>query len=74
MRGRAARPVVLVEPEARRAFNDDRRRVFAESARAIAFVCECSDAECRASVVLTKAEYDEARPGPIVAARHSVGK
>jgi hypothetical protein len=64
--------VELVESEARRAFNDDRRRAFAASSRAIAFICECADAACTASVVLTREQYDEARPGPIVAPRHEL--
>lgn len=41
----------------RRALNEDRRRLFAAS-RAIAFLCECDDPDCRAAVVLTPAQYD----------------
>ena len=41
----------------RRAMNEDRRRVFASS-RAIAFLCECRDADCRAAVVLTPGQFD----------------
>jgi len=45
----------------RRAINDDRRRTFGhEAERQVAFVCECSDEECRRTVLLTAAEYDEA--------------
>jgi hypothetical protein len=72
MSRRTAQPVGLVKLKARKAFNDDRRRVFSASARPIAFVCECADPECRSSVVLTRAEYDEAREGPIVASGHEL--
>ena len=43
--------------ENRRAMNEDRRRVFGSS-RAIAFLCECRDPECRAAVVLTPGQFD----------------
>ena len=72
MNRRAARPVAVVESQSRRALNDDRRRAFGGSSRAIAFICECGDADCRTSVVLTHEQYDEARPGLIVAPRHRV--
>jgi hypothetical protein len=46
----------------RRAVNDYRRRAFGdEPGRRIAFVCECDDDRCRRAVLLTVAEYDEAR-------------
>lgn len=48
---------MLLPDDNRRALNDDRRRVFGES-RAIAFLCECGDPECRAAVVLTPRQYD----------------
>jgi len=72
MRGKTAQLVAEVGPKARRAFNDNRRRVFSKSARPIAFVCECADPECRASVVLTRMEYDDARKGPIAASGHEL--
>jgi len=53
-----------------RDFNDDRRRIFGGSDRLIAFVCECADPECRQTVPLTEAQYDQRRPGLIVADRH----
>lgn len=52
--------------------NDDRRRKFDEEGRAIAFVCECADGDCRTTVPLTAAEFDVRRPGPIVDASHTV--
>jgi hypothetical protein len=74
MKRRAARPVAVVESEARRALNDDRRRAFGGSSRAIAFICECGDADCRTSVVLTHEQFDEARPGPIFARGHGLSE
>lgn len=52
-----------------RATNDYRRRAFGHQAqRVIAFVCECSDEQCRRTVLLTAEEFDEARTSrrPIV--------
>lgn len=43
--------------DTRLALNQDRRRIFGGS-RAIAFLCECADEDCRASVVLTPRQYD----------------
>jgi hypothetical protein len=53
----------MVPNEKRQAFNDDRRRLFAETPE-IAFVCECQDVECTASVVLSPRAYDAARALP----------
>ena len=47
----------------RRAFNDDRRRLFSGSSE-IVFVCECSDPGCRYSVVLEPEAFDRARTEP----------
>jgi hypothetical protein len=62
------------ESHPRRWFNDDRKRAFGgASERVIAFVCECSDPDCRESVILTEAEYDLLRPGLIVRDGHDAG-
>jgi hypothetical protein len=46
----------------RRDVNDYRRRAFGNNPeRRVAFVCECDDERCRRAVLLTVAEYDEAR-------------
>jgi hypothetical protein len=45
-----------------RAINDYRRQAFGhEPGRRIAFVCECADDGCRRAVLMTAAEFDEAR-------------
>jgi hypothetical protein len=45
-----------------RTVNDFRRRTFGYApGRQVAFVCECADDRCRRSVLLTAAEYDDAR-------------
>jgi len=52
------------EPNAdpRRRFNDDRQRLFGSDAdRLIAFVCECTDADCRQTVLLTAHDYERSR-------------
>jgi rhodanese-related sulfurtransferase len=57
----------------RRIFNEDRRRLFGELERPIAFVCECANVSCAATVALTAAAYDEARslaPGLLLADGH----
>jgi hypothetical protein len=50
--------------------NDDRRRRFGETGRLLALLCECGDADCRRTVLLTPDEYDAARPGPILHPEH----
>jgi hypothetical protein len=46
----------------RREVNDDRRRAFGNPPeRQVAFVCECADERCRRAVLLTAAEFDDAR-------------
>jgi hypothetical protein len=50
--------------------NDDRRRRFGESGRQLALLCECGDADCKRTVLLTPAEYDAARPGSILHPEH----
>ena len=42
----------------RSVMNENRRELFEAGARPIAFVCECGDAACAQTVVLTAAEYD----------------
>jgi hypothetical protein len=55
----------------RRAANEGRREVFGLTHPLIAFVCECPRPACYDTVVLTSAEYDERRPGPILADAHA---
>jgi hypothetical protein len=45
-------------------FNDERRRLFGDRSPEIAFVCECEDTDCTASVVLSPAGFDAARLEP----------
>lgn len=46
----------------RRTVNDYRRRAFGDApGRRIAFVCECADDRCRRAVLMTAAEFDDAR-------------
>ena len=62
-----------VRAEQRFDFNEDRRRLFGESGRTIAFVCECDDPNCRNTVLLAPHEYDARRPAPIVDGTHTSG-
>ena len=54
----------------RQAMNADRRRQFGSSGRSLALMCECADAECRRTVVLSPEEYDAVRPAPILHPEH----
>lgn len=61
--------------DGRRTINEGRRVLFGEptgvkARREIAFVCECSRGSCYDAVLLTGAQYDEQRPGPILAEGH----
>jgi hypothetical protein len=58
-------------PDPRRALNDNRRSIFAGSGRLIAFVCECGDTDCTATVPLEPAEFDARRPGAILHPLHT---
>ena len=51
--------------------NEDRYRVFHDANREIAFICECTDPECRQAVVLTPAEYQALRPGLVLYPGHA---
>lgn len=53
----------MVPDDKRHEFNDDRRRLFGGTAE-IAFVCECDDLDCTASVVLSPSAYDALRATP----------
>lgn len=67
--------MVLAGDDLRRTLNDDRRRLFAGSA-AIAFVCECANGDCYATVALSPGEFDIARQTPphlLLAAGHLAG-
>lgn len=60
-----------MEPEGLRTrLNDDRRRRFGQQARTLALLCECSDPDCRRTVLLTREEYDALRPGPLLHPEH----
>lgn len=61
----------ITAPDPRRALNDNRRRIFAGSGRLIAFVCECGDADCTATVALEPDEFDARRPAAILHALHA---
>jgi hypothetical protein len=57
----------------RQQLNDDRRRQFGDTGRSLALLCECGDEECYRTVMLSVAEFDAARPEPIVHQAHSDG-
>jgi hypothetical protein len=73
--GQERTPNLAYEAEAhpRRRFNEDRKRVFGGSERLIAFICECSDPDCRETVMLTERQYDARRPGLVVRDGHDSG-
>jgi hypothetical protein len=52
--------------------NDDRRRRFGSPERTIALLCECGQADCHRSVLVSADEYDRLRPGPILHPDHEV--
>jgi hypothetical protein len=52
------------EVDRRRVFNDDRWRQFNESGEFIAFICECFDPDCFATIVLSGAQFEAARARP----------
>jgi hypothetical protein len=54
----------------REVMNADRRRQFGGSGRLLALMCECADAECRRTVMLSPEEYDALRPAPILHPEH----
>jgi len=56
----------------REVLNADRRRRFGASGRLLALVCECGDASCRRTILMTPAEYDAQQPGLILHAAHDV--
>jgi hypothetical protein len=59
-----------MKSEARLLINRDRLRLFGEAKRGIAFICECPDAGCRRTIVLTPAEYESRRPGLLIHSSH----
>jgi hypothetical protein len=63
-----------VSAELRQVFNADRRRQFGGSdpARVLALICECGEADCHRTVLMTQAEYDAAQPGVILHPDHAV--
>lgn len=56
--------------EARLLINRDRLRLFGDANRGIAFICECPDADCRRTIVLTPAEYESLRPDLLIHPSH----
>jgi hypothetical protein len=56
--------------ELRLKLNEDRRQRFGETGRRLALVCECGDPACSQTVILTVAEYDAIRPGPVLHESH----
>jgi hypothetical protein len=54
----------------RQTLNDDRFDLFGESGRAIAFICECTEGDCRSTVQLSADEYRTLRPGAILHPGH----
>lgn len=57
--------------EQRRLSNIGRREIFGLTQPQIAFVCECERSACYETVLLTAAEYDALRPGPVVTPAHA---
>jgi hypothetical protein len=55
----------------RQAMNEHRRRLFGDADRSLALICECDDPDCRETVLLTVAEYDDRRPDPILHPSHA---
>ena len=58
--------------ELRQVFNADRRRKFGGSdpTRVVALICECGDANCHRTVLMTQADYDAGQPGVILHPDH----
>ena len=63
----------MLDQAQRQRLNDDRRRLFGQNDGPIAFICECADSACTATVPLAAAEYDARRLEQIVAPLHTVG-
>ena len=56
----------------RKSSNDGRRHFFGSTKRLIAFVCECGSPACFETVSLSASEFDELRPGLLLAHGHEV--
>jgi hypothetical protein len=58
--------------ELRQVFNADRRRLLGGSDpnRVLALLCECGEASCHRTVLMTQAEYDALQPGVILHPEH----
>jgi hypothetical protein len=54
----------LSDPGKRRMLNDDRWRLFERLDSPIAFICECIDPDCFATVILSGEEFGAARATP----------
>jgi hypothetical protein len=55
----------------RQIVNDDRRRRLGDTDRLMTFMCECGQATCHQTVLLSPEEYDALRPGPIIHLAHT---
>jgi hypothetical protein len=58
------------DKDLRLAMNADRRKRFGTDGRTLALLCECADAECRRTVLISPAEYDALRPGLLLHPDH----
>jgi hypothetical protein len=63
----------MTEPrgDVRLELNADRRRRFGTPGRTLALLCECGDASCHRTLLLTAEEYDARRPGPVIHPAHT---
>jgi hypothetical protein len=58
------------ETDLRPKLNADRRRQFGETGRTLALLCECGDADCHRTVLLTATAYDALAGGPVIHPEH----
>jgi hypothetical protein len=72
MQSKATLGVPTEKKDVRLAMNADRRKRFGTDGRTLALVCECIDAECRRTVLMSPAEYDAIRPGLVLHPDHNV--
>ena len=58
------------DKDLRLAMNADRRKRFGADGRTLALLCECADADCRRTVLISPDEYDALRPGLLLHPDH----
>jgi hypothetical protein len=63
---------IAARNELRQVLNADRRRTFSASGLFLALLCECGDAGCRRTVLVTPEEYDAQQPRLILHPAHDV--